>query len=250
MKVLASWLAVASILGALLLAAAMPVHPQTAHACMLAPIVDSRIGTWVERSGIVAIGHWESVSAREVTLVVERPLKGVTAGDHVPVDNRTTYTAFMCSPYQEPFREGYRFVPGERAVVVLEQEVDGLWQVGYFALAVFEVPETLDAPMQGMGWFFGDAEAGTPTDVRLRTIFAASGCEEPETVGAALRPLDAGQTGGCPGARTSMTFRPRAEGHAGQQVVGEGGSLGGSLAAAGLGVAVVAWAVHSRLRTR
>jgi len=148
---------------------------ETARACSIAVPTDARFGDWVLRSTIVAIGRWEEVSAREVTFVVEQPLKGVDAGERLAVDNRTTYTAFACSPYDEPFREGYRFVPGERAVVLLEKESDGLWQVGYLSLAAFEVPPTLDAPMEGLGWYFGDPEGGTPTDIKLGTIVEASG---------------------------------------------------------------------------
>ena len=165
---------------------------------------DALFGDWVHRTPIVAIGRWEAVNEREVTFAVEQPLKGVEAGQRLPVDNRTTYTGIACSPYDEPFREGYRFVPGERAIVLLEKEVDGLWQVGYLSLAAFEVPENLDAPLEGMGWYFGDSEAGTPTDIRLSTIVAASGFEGEVSLEPAALPPPAIGTQPAPG-RTLVT---------------------------------------------
>ena len=162
--------------------------PQPASACSIVLPTDARFGDWVHRVPIVAIGRWEAASDREVTFAVEQPLKGTKVGERLAVDNRTTYTSIACSPYDEPFREGYRFVPGERAVVLLEKEVEGLWQVGYLSLAAFEVPESLDSPLEGVGWYFGDSEAGTPTDIRLSTIVAASGFEGEISLAAAAPP--------------------------------------------------------------
>jgi|GEM_PF-4591113 len=172
-RIVASLTVAAVLAGA---AAAVPWHgARTAHACSIVTPHDAFMARTVEQSPIVAIGHWEDSQERAATFVVEQPLKGAQAGDRLRVDNRTTYTAMACSPYDEPFREGYRFLPGERAVLLLEKEVDGLWQVSHLSLAVFEVPHSLDAPMDGVGWYFGDPEAGTPTDVKLRTIVEAAG---------------------------------------------------------------------------
>jgi hypothetical protein len=177
----------------------LPGSIGTANACSIVTPADKYIGESVERSAIVAIGKWEAVSAHEVTFVVEQPLKGTKAGERLAVDNRTTYTAFACSPYDEPFREGYRFVPGERAVVLLEKEVDGLWQVSYLSLAAFEVPESLNAPLEGVGWYFGDPEGGSATDIRLSTIVAASGFEGAVSLAPAALPPRAGATQAPPG---------------------------------------------------
>jgi hypothetical protein len=149
----------------------------TAQACSIVTPHDVFMPETVHRSPIVAIGRWEDSQQRVATFVVEHPLKGAESGDRLRVDNRTTYTAMACSPYDEPFREGYRFPSGERAVLLLEKEVDGLWQISHLSLAVFEVPDSLDAGMEGIGWYFGDPEAGTPTDVKLSTIIEATGYE-------------------------------------------------------------------------
>ena len=206
-------------LAVLLAAAAFAFDPTapTAHACSIVTPNDARFADTVDRSPIVAIGHWEDSKERTVTFVVDQPLKGAGEGERLQVDNRTTYTAMACSPYDEPFREGYRFVPGERAVLLLEKQVDGLWQVAYLSLAAFEVPSSFDAGMDGVGWYFGDPEAGTPTDVRLRTVVEAAGFEGAVSLNPAAR-LSGGEPLGTPvssAPRTSSNEGPSAQADAG-----------------------------------
>ena len=94
-------------LAVLLAAAAFAFDPTapTAHACSIVTPNDARFADTVDRSPIVAIGHWEDSKERTVTFVVDQPLKGAGEGERLQVDNRTTYTAMACSPYDEPFRE-------------------------------------------------------------------------------------------------------------------------------------------------
>ncbi|MBE0609700.1 MAG: hypothetical protein IH609_09990, partial [Dehalococcoidia bacterium] len=102
------------------------------------------------------------------TFVVEENIQGSAKGESFRVDNRGTYTAVACSPYEEPFREGYRFADGERYVMFLEDEVDGLWQVGYLGLAAFPAPANDDEKLR-TDWY---ASPGAVFDLTLGDIRA------------------------------------------------------------------------------
>lgn len=95
-------------------------------------------------------------------------LQGSTRGESFRIDNRGTYTAVACSPYEEPFRDGYRFTSGERYVMFLENETDGLWQVGYLGLAAFPAPANDDEKLR-TDWY---ASPGAVFDLTLGDIRA------------------------------------------------------------------------------
>ena len=111
---------------------------------------------------------------REATFVVEENLRGSTEGESFRIDNRGTYTAFACSPYEEPFREGYRFTDGERYVMFLENEADGLWQVGYLGLAAFPAPDN-DSEKLRTDWYASPAQVFDLTlgDIRAAVALAS-----------------------------------------------------------------------------
>ena len=107
----------------------------------------------VQQAPIIAIGMWGDASERRAVLRVDEGLKGVAAGDSLVVDNRTAYTAAACSPYDEPFHEGFRFAAGERSVVMLQLQVGGLWQVANLGLAAWPAPIDDLEPLPGMGGY-------------------------------------------------------------------------------------------------
>ena len=101
----------------------------------------------VGQSPIIAIGKWRDAGEFEATLVVDESLKGTEPGAMHTFDNRQTYTRVACSPYEEDFHEGFRFADGERSLVFLERQVDGLWQIGWSSYAAFDVPADDLEPM-------------------------------------------------------------------------------------------------------
>ena len=163
------------VLGAVLAGgiSALSFERGTARACLVVIRQERYLTEWIERSPVIAIGRWEAIDERRVRFVVEEPIKGTRKGAMLNVDNRGTGTAFACSPYEEPFHYGYRFEPGTRSVVLLEKEVNGLWQIAYWSFAVFDVPESANSFLTGTGPQFGRAA----TDIRLSTILDAAGYE-------------------------------------------------------------------------
>lgn len=143
-------------------------------ACSLAPVDSRSLPGVVARTPIIAIGVWSESLDREATFTVEEPLKGTAAGARIAVDNRETHTAVACSPYDEPFRKGRRFGKGDRALVLLEKEVDGLWQVGWSSFAVYEVPHDDFAPLMMLGSGLTH-EPPMPLAAALSTVRAAGG---------------------------------------------------------------------------
>ncbi len=140
--------------------------PSQASACSIVPPSTATIGLAVARSPVIAIGRISESARREATFIVEENLQGSTRGESFRIDNRGTYTAVACSPYEEPFREGYRFAQGERYVMFLEEEVDGLWQVGYLGLAAFPAPDRDDEKLR-TDWY---ARPGGVFDLTLGGI--------------------------------------------------------------------------------
>jgi hypothetical protein len=123
--------------------------PRTASACSLVSLTAQYLPGLVERTPVVAIGTWTDSEERTATLVVDEGLKGAADGDEFVVDNRQTDTQLACSPYEEAFRIGHRFHDGQRSVVFLEKEVNGLWQVGWSSRAAFALPVDDMAPLSG-----------------------------------------------------------------------------------------------------
>jgi hypothetical protein len=142
--------------------------PSRAFACSIVAPSTTTIGFAVGKSPIIAIGRIADSAQREATFVVEENLQGSARGESFRVDNRGTYTAVACSPYEEPFREGYRFADGERYVMFLENESDGLWQVGYLGLAAFPAPANDDEKLR-TDWY---ASPGGVFDLTLGDIRA------------------------------------------------------------------------------
>ncbi|MGE3809594.1 MAG: hypothetical protein AB7K24_33435, partial [Gemmataceae bacterium] len=116
-------------------------------ACSLAPLERRYLPDLVERTPIIAIGTWADTGEYEATLVVDESLKGTEAGARYLFDNRGTYTMAACSPYEEEFHSGFRFEDGQRSVVFMEKQVDGLWQIGWSGYAAFDLPVDDFAPM-------------------------------------------------------------------------------------------------------
>jgi hypothetical protein len=160
-------LVLALVAGASLAGLAGP-RPTPASACSIVPPSARTIGLAVETSPVIAVGRIAESSRRQATFVVEESIKGSARGDSFVVDNRGTYTAVACSPYDEPFREGYRFATDTRYVLFLEQQVDGLWQVGYLGLAAFPAPAD-DLERLGTDWY---ASPGQTFDLTLGDIRA------------------------------------------------------------------------------
>lgn len=142
--------------------------PSQVFACSIVAPSATTIGLAVGKSPVIAIGRIVESARREATFVVEENLRGGTEGESFRVDNRGTYTAFACSPYEEPFREGYRFADGERYVMFLENETDGLWQVGYLGLAAFPAPDNHSEKLRA-DWY---ASPGGVFDLTLGDIRA------------------------------------------------------------------------------
>jgi hypothetical protein len=109
-------------------------------ACSRASISAAFIKDAVVDSQIVAIGAFTDASERTATFRVDETLKGPPAGATVAVDNRTSYTYMACSPYDEPFHEGGRFKPGDTRILLLDKQVDGVWQVAFFGDAAWNLP--------------------------------------------------------------------------------------------------------------
>lgn len=134
-----------------------------ARACSREMISDRTIPGAVQSSQIVAIGTFTAASERDATFRVDEALRGATAGQKLSIDNRTAYTQMMCTPYAEPFHEGFRFSVGQRKVLILEKQVDGLWQVGFFSDAAWDVPGDDLQPMLPDFWDPGPAPPSLET---------------------------------------------------------------------------------------
>ena len=142
--------------------------PSQVFACSIVGPSSTTIGLAVAQSPVIAVGRISESAQREATFVVEENLRGSTEGESFRVDNRSTYTSASCSPYEEPFREGYRFTSGERYVMFLENETDWLWQVGYLGLAAFPAPAS-DSEKLRTDWY---ASPGAVFDLTLGDIRA------------------------------------------------------------------------------
>ncbi len=142
-----SAVAVAGLALVALLFGATLQPPPSAQACSLVGLSAREIPGLVERTPIIAIGTWIETGEYEATLVVDESLKGTDVGARHKFDNRQTYTRFACSPYEEDFHSGFRFKDGERSLVFMEKQLDGLWQVGWSSYAAFDVPPDDFAPM-------------------------------------------------------------------------------------------------------
>ncbi len=101
----------------------------------------------VARTPIIAVGTWTSASEREAVLTVSEALKGTAVGAEISVDNRQSYIGADCSTYGEFAKARHRFSSGQQSVIFLEKEVDGLWHVGYFSLAAYDLPADDLAPL-------------------------------------------------------------------------------------------------------
>ncbi len=112
-----------------------------ADACGRSMVAAPFIPETVAKSEVVAIGEFVGGTERAAEFRIDEPLRGPGVGTILQVDNRTAYTFSACSPYDEPFHEGGRFSPGDRKLVILEREVDGLWQVGFSSDTAWDVPE-------------------------------------------------------------------------------------------------------------
>ncbi len=130
----------------------------------------------IQRAPVVAIGTWVESTERAAVFRVDEALKGTAPGEQFRVDNRGTYTAAACSPYDEEPHSGFRFAEGERSVLVLQAEVEGLWQVSFWGFAAFDVPAAENDGMV-MDWYaLADQEqpiAGAPTLAGVREASAA-----------------------------------------------------------------------------
>lgn len=149
-------------------------RPSQVFACSIVAPSATTIGLAVGKSPVIAIGRIVESARREATFVVEENIQGSAKGESFRVDNRGTYTAFACSPYEEPFREGYRFADGERYVIFLENEADGLWEVGYLGLAAFPAPANDDEKLR-TDWYASPAKVFdlTLTDIRAAVALAS-----------------------------------------------------------------------------
>jgi hypothetical protein len=143
--------------------------PQSVYACSIAGLTSESLPSLVENTSIIAVGTWTTTSELEATLAVSEGLKGAQAGDEIEVDNRQARLGVDCSTYGESLKDGFRFTEGQRSVVFLEKEVNGLWQVGYFSFAAFEVDDDDSAPLLTPG---GQNPSGifSLSDVRTATF--------------------------------------------------------------------------------
>ncbi|MGK2965419.1 MAG: hypothetical protein ACSLFM_07415, partial [Tepidiformaceae bacterium] len=171
--------------------------PDSARACSIATFTGLYAADTVERNAVVAVGTWVESSEREAVFEVDEALKGAEVGERFVVDNRGTYTQMACSPYDEPFHGGYRFSEGERSVLFLEKEVDGLWQVGWLSYAAFPAPADEFAPMRAD---FGQPEFVAPSLDDVRAVageaVVGSGSQELEVaLGCGVSPIESERFG-------------------------------------------------------
>jgi len=115
--------------------------PQPASACSRMGISAEYIPDTVAKSPVVAIGTFVEASERVGIFRIDEAIKGPAAGSMLEIDNRTAYTGSACSPYDEPFGEGFRFRPGDERLLILEKEVDGAWQVAFYSDTAWPAPE-------------------------------------------------------------------------------------------------------------
>lgn len=111
-----------------------------AVACSRASISAGSLPWAAEHSEIVAIGTFTEVTHRSASFRVDESMVGSTKGSTLQVDNRTSYTYMACSPYDEPFHHGGRFKAGDKRILMLEKQVDGLWQIAFFGDAAWSIP--------------------------------------------------------------------------------------------------------------
>jgi len=172
------WLRSTLAAAAIVAAALGGMLAQTAGvlACTIGPPLEAHIPEHIQRAPVVAIGTWVRSTERVAVFRVDEALKGTTPGEQFRVDNRGTYTSAACSPYDEEPHSGFRFAEGERSVLVLQAEVEGLWQVSFWGLAAFDVPATGNDGMV-MDWYAlaGHEQPieGAPTLASVREASAA-----------------------------------------------------------------------------
>ncbi len=142
-----------------------------AIACSRAGFTAHAVPETVAESKVVAIGTFTGATARSATFRVDEALKGPASGTELKIDNRTSYTYFACSPYDEPFDQGGRFEKGDRRIVMLNKEVDGLWQISYFSDTAWSIPEDELQPLITDFWNDGSRP---PTLDAVRTEVAAN----------------------------------------------------------------------------
>ena len=145
------WLA-ALVIAAGGVSGSIALDSREADACGRSMVQAEHIPGVVDKSGVVAIAEVTAATERAATFRIEEALKGPTAGSLVRVDNRTAYTGQACSPYDEPFSEGFRFREGDKKVLVLEKEVDGLWQVGFSSDTAWDIPSSELQPLVQDFW--------------------------------------------------------------------------------------------------
>jgi hypothetical protein len=149
--------------------AAVFLDGDQAFACSRVPLVAAYIPDAVGQSKVVAIGTITGHSEHAATFRVDERLMGAAEGDTFEIDNRTTHTSSACSPYDEPFNEGFRFRTGERVIMMLEKEVDGLWQVSFGSWAAWQLP---DDDLKPMAWDGSGHSPGFGLLANLRTEIA------------------------------------------------------------------------------
>jgi len=169
-----------AVLIALAMGAGTPWSPERVSACSLAPLTTDALHRWVvPNSQIVATGVWLESSERVAVFRVTNSLKGSAKGEVLRVDNRGTFPyGFSCNPYDDPFREGFRFEEGKRQLLILEKEVDGLWQVAGSSRAAFKVPQ---GPSEVLAMDWGSYE-GVPNDELPTLVDVAAAPELPSGV--------------------------------------------------------------------
>ena len=94
-------LAVAIFAGAAIFMAETAGSPPGAKACSIVGFSLRHLPDLISRSPVIAIGTWTNAGESEATLAVDDALKGTEAGASHKFDNRDTYTAMACSPYDE-----------------------------------------------------------------------------------------------------------------------------------------------------
>lgn len=160
--------AVAALIAVTLLLAA---SHRTAVACSRLGFSSAAVPTTVAESKVVAIGTFTAATPRSATFRVDEALVGPPEGTTLNIDNRLSYTYFACSPYDEPFDKGNRFAKGDRRIVMLSKEVDGLWQIAYFSDTAWEIPHDDLQPL--ITDFWNDGTRPPALDVVRKQIEAA-----------------------------------------------------------------------------
>jgi hypothetical protein len=180
---------VAAVLCAVMALAAVATQHRRASACTLAPFMAQYLPPLVEGSPVIAVGTWTASEERKVMFVVDEGLKGAAAGDEFLVDNRNPYLSSTCQSYELPFRDGHRFKDGERSIVFLEEEVNGLWWIARAGYAAIDAPaDDLEPLIEDQGdWWSGTALledvkktiAATETGIAGTALENDLGCQPP-----------------------------------------------------------------------